>query len=75
MLISFYIDANIRKAKTIHTEFYIKSEFYEAAKEKIFAITWQFVTAKTSLEAQNVQPPPVNLSVNCKAIALKFVNK
>lgn len=39
----FFIDANIAKAKTIHTNFYLKKEFYEAAKEKIFASSWQFI--------------------------------
>src|SRR5690242_4678357 len=40
---SFFIDADIAKAKTIHTDFYIDPKFYEAAKEKIFANSWQFI--------------------------------
>jgi choline monooxygenase len=40
---SFFIDADIAKAKTIHTDFYTDPKFYEAAKEKIFANSWQFI--------------------------------
>ena len=40
---SFFIDADIAKAKTIHTDFYTEQKFYEAAKEKIFAKSWQFI--------------------------------
>ncbi|HYJ65502.1 MAG TPA: hypothetical protein VEV62_17295, partial [Parafilimonas sp.] len=39
----FFIDADISKAKTINTDFYIEQKFYEAAKEKIFAPSWQFI--------------------------------
>jgi choline monooxygenase len=37
------VNPNIAKAKTISTDFYLKPEFFETAKEKIFAQTWQFV--------------------------------
>jgi choline monooxygenase len=40
---SFNIDKNIAKAKTIDTDFYTQQKFYEAAKEKIFAPSWQFI--------------------------------
>lgn len=40
---SFFIDKDIAKAKTIYTDFYTKENFYEAAKEKIFAPSWQFI--------------------------------
>lgn len=39
----FFIDADIAKAKTIHTDFYTQENFYDAAKEKIFANSWQFI--------------------------------
>ncbi len=39
----FFIDNDIAKAKTIHTDFYTEQKFYEAAKEKIFAPSWQFI--------------------------------
>src|SRR6478736_614690 len=40
---SFFIDNNIAKAKTIDTDFYTQRKFYKAAKEKIFAPSWQFI--------------------------------
>ena len=40
---SFSIDKNIAKAKTIDTDFYTEQKFYQAAKEKIFAPSWQFI--------------------------------
>ncbi|MEP6464808.1 MAG: aromatic ring-hydroxylating dioxygenase subunit alpha [Parafilimonas sp.] len=40
---SFFIDADIAKAKTIDTDFYTQQKFYDEAKEKIFASSWQFV--------------------------------
>jgi len=51
-----FIDQNIRKAKTIHTDFYTNLEYYEAVKEKIFAKSWQFIGNKSDLNAQNVKP-------------------
>ena len=39
----FFIDDDIAKAKTIHTDFYTEQKFYEAAKEKIFVPSWQFI--------------------------------
>jgi choline monooxygenase len=40
---SFFIDADISKAKTIDTDFYTRQKFYDEAKEKIFADSWQFI--------------------------------
>jgi len=39
----FFIDPDIAKAKTIDTDFYTRETFYEEAKEKIFAPSWQFI--------------------------------
>lgn len=39
----FYVDANIAKAKTLATDFYTTPENLEAAKEKIFVPSWQFI--------------------------------
>ena len=39
----FFIDPDITKAKTIHTDFYTGDQNYLASKEKIFAPSWQFV--------------------------------
>lgn len=40
---TFFIDADIAKAKTIHTDFYTEKNFYDASREKIFASLWQFI--------------------------------
>ncbi|MGH9949616.1 MAG: aromatic ring-hydroxylating oxygenase subunit alpha, partial [Pyrinomonadaceae bacterium] len=38
----FDIDSDIRKAKTLPSEFYTDERFFDLSKEKIFARTWQF---------------------------------
>lgn len=43
---SLYVDANIAKAKTFDTDFYTSAEYLTAAKEKIFAPSWQFIGSK-----------------------------
>jgi choline monooxygenase len=40
---SFHIDPDIRKAKTLASDFYTSHTCFEIAKEKIFGRTWQFV--------------------------------
>jgi choline monooxygenase len=40
---TFQVDPDISLAKTLHTDFYLKQEYFEGAKEKIFARSWQFV--------------------------------
>jgi len=40
---SFFIDADIAKAKTIDTDFYTQQKFYNEAQEKIFVPSWQFI--------------------------------
>lgn len=40
---NFTVDKNISKAKTIHTDFYTSSKYYEEAKEKIFSRSWQLI--------------------------------
>jgi choline monooxygenase len=49
---SFFINADIAKAKTIDTDFYTQQKFYDEAKEKIFAASWQFIT-----DADKVKEP------------------
>ncbi len=39
----FFVDADISRARTISTEVYKSVEFFEMAKEKIFAESWQFI--------------------------------
>jgi choline monooxygenase len=38
----FQVDPDIRKAKTLPSEFYTDEQFFALSKEKIFARTWQF---------------------------------
>ncbi|HTE28785.1 MAG TPA: aromatic ring-hydroxylating dioxygenase subunit alpha [Chryseolinea sp.] len=57
---SLEIDPDIALAKTISTEFYLKTKYFEIAKEKIFANTWHFIG-----DTDQVKDPgwvtPVNL--------------
>lgn len=39
----FEIDPDIRKAKTLDTDFYTDERYFELSKEKIFARSWQFL--------------------------------
>ncbi|MGQ0543332.1 MAG: aromatic ring-hydroxylating oxygenase subunit alpha [Blastocatellia bacterium] len=39
----FSIDSDIRKARTLSSNFYADESFFELSKERIFAKTWQFV--------------------------------
>jgi choline monooxygenase len=56
----FNVNPNIAKAETISTDFYLKSESYNAAKEKIFAHSWQFV-GDTDQVKENGWVTPVTL--------------
>lgn len=40
---AFFIDSNIARAKTLHTDYYTSQEYFEVSKEKIFAPCWQFI--------------------------------
>jgi len=52
-----YVDANIAKAKTLATDFYTSEEHLQAAKEKIFAPSWQFIGSKEMVKfSGDVQP-------------------
>lgn len=39
----FEIDPDIRKAKTLASDFYTDAEYFEMSKEKIFVHSWQFL--------------------------------
>lgn len=39
----FFIDPDIKKARTLPSDFYTDKAFFEASKEKIFARSWQFL--------------------------------
>ncbi len=45
----FEIDPDIRKAKTLASDFYTDQRFFELSKEKIFAHTWQFLGYENEL--------------------------
>jgi choline monooxygenase len=57
------VDPDIAKAKTIATDVYLKAEFFELAKEKIFARSWQFI-GDTDQVKENGWVTPVNLLEN-----------
>src|SRR5258706_8713868 len=39
----FEIDPDIRKAKTLASDFYMDTAYFELSKEKIFVHSWQFL--------------------------------
>ncbi|WP_315822524.1 aromatic ring-hydroxylating dioxygenase subunit alpha [Paraflavitalea speifideaquila] len=39
----FFVDPQIAKAKTLHTDFYVDPAVYEKTKTTIFAPSWQFI--------------------------------
>jgi choline monooxygenase len=54
---SLYVDPNIAKASTISTEVYTSPAVFEAAKEKTFAPSWQFIGSKEMVKFNgDVQP-------------------
>src|SRR4030095_10057951 len=50
----FFIDPDIRRAKTLPSDFYTDERFFELSKEKIFARSWQF--AGRLDEFENLKP-------------------
>lgn len=52
----FIIDADISKAKTISTEFYTNTRYFQEAKEKIFARSWQFIGSTDLLHGKSCYP-------------------
>ena len=47
----FEIDPDIRKAKTLASDFYTDPGFFEISKEKIFAPSWQFLCHQSEIES------------------------
>lgn len=47
----FEIDPDIRKAKTLASEFYTDRSYFELSKEMIFARTWQFLGRSEEVES------------------------
>ncbi|MBC7861561.1 MAG: aromatic ring-hydroxylating dioxygenase subunit alpha [Bacteroidia bacterium] len=52
-----FVDADIRKAETLHADFYTKKEFFEISKEKIFSKTWQFIGDNDQLRVAGQMVP------------------
>jgi choline monooxygenase len=50
----FEIDSDIRRAKTLHADFYVDEKYFHESKEKIFARSWQLVD--WAGEIQNLKP-------------------
>jgi choline monooxygenase len=63
-MIDFTIDANIAKAKTIHTDFYTSPEVFALCREKIFAPSWQFI-GNTDLVKKPEDVYPFTLMPGC----------
>ena len=59
----FNVDPAIAKAKTLSTEFYLNPEYFESAKEKIFANSWHFI-GDTDQVKESGWVTPVNLLEN-----------
>jgi choline monooxygenase len=53
----FFVDPDIRRAKTLSSDFYTDDRCFELSKEKIFARTWQFAGRLDEFEGLR----PVNL--------------
>ena len=56
----FNVNPDISLAHTISTDVYTSAEFYELAKEKIFAHSWQFI-GDTDMVAENGSCMPFTL--------------
>jgi choline monooxygenase len=39
----FSVDPDISKARTLHTDFYTRPEYFETCRERIFEPSWQFI--------------------------------
>ena len=46
----FEIDPDIRKARTLPSDFYTDDTFFELSKDKIFARTWQFLGKASEID-------------------------
>jgi len=46
----FDVEPDIRLARTLHSDFYTDQHWFDEAREKIFARSWQFLGRGTDLE-------------------------
>lgn len=56
----FDVNSDIAKAKTIHSDIYLDPKYFEESKEKVFALTWQYV-GDTDKVKESGWVTPVNL--------------
>jgi len=42
-IMTFFVDPDIRKARTLASDFYTDEQFFELSRERIFARSWQFL--------------------------------
>jgi len=45
----FYVDADIRKARTLDSDFYTDGRYFQLSKERIFSRTWHFLGSRREL--------------------------
>lgn len=57
----FNIDSDIKKAFTIHSDFYTNEKYFELSKEKIFSRTWNFIGDSNDLRLGGQLVPHVIL--------------
>src|SRR5688500_1355662 len=72
---TFHVDADIRKARTLHSDFYTDERHFVLSKERIFARTWHFLASErqiSGLTPATILPDfldePVMLSRNGESI-------
>ncbi|SHM15269.1 aromatic ring-hydroxylating oxygenase subunit alpha [Mucilaginibacter sp. OK098] len=59
----FFVDPNIAKAKTLNADFYTSPTVFEQCREKIFALSWQFI-GNADLVKENGEVYPFTLLEN-----------
>ena len=57
----FEIDPDIKKARTLSSDFYTDAAYFEASKEKIFARAWQFLGRADEIESVTAEVLDPNL--------------
>ena len=52
----FIIDSDIRKAKTLHSDYYTSDEVYYSSINKIFSSSWHLVSHIKEFSIKNILP-------------------
>jgi choline monooxygenase len=61
MISKLFVDADIRKAETLPSEFYGDKDLFELSKKKIFSSTWQFIGDDSQVKLQEQLAPKIFL--------------